>query len=261
MRAVGPWRKEHRIGRANLAAAFPQMTRAEIEAILSGVWDNLGRVAAEYLYLDRFTTLDPARPGPFDIVYDQPTHDLFHKLRLDDKPALVFSAHLANWELPSCVAAAFDLEAHVLYRRPNVSAVDQAVREIRAGTMGTLLPAGFDAPLRLLRVLESGGHVALLVDQHFSRGVEVTFFGRRCKVNPLLARLAGQIECPIHGVRVVRLPPLDRFHVELTDALAPVRNAEGGVDVAGTMQMITAVIEGWVREHPEQWLWVHHRWR
>ena len=132
---------------------------------------------------------------------------------------------------------------------------------MRSETMGMLVPAGFDAPLRLLRVLEAGGRVGMLVDQHFGRGVDVTFFGRRCKVNPLLARLAAQIECPIHGVRVIRLPELDRFQVHLTEELKPARDADGKIDVAGTMQVITSVIEGWVREHPEQWLWVHRRWR
>ncbi len=140
---------------------------------------------------------DPARPGPGDIIYDQQSYDRFHRLRLDNKPALVFAAHLANWELPSYVAAAFKLDAHVLYRRPNVGPIAEAVARCGSETMGTLVPAGFDAPLRLLRVLEAGGHVGMLVDQHFRRGVDVTFFGRRCKVNPLLARLAAQIECPI----------------------------------------------------------------
>jgi KDO2-lipid IV(A) lauroyltransferase len=88
----------------------------------------------------------------------------------------------------------------------------------------------------------------------------VTFFGRRTKASPLIARLARHVDCPLHGVRVVRLPG-NRFRGEITDALVAPRDAGGQIDVAGTMQMITSVIEGWVREYPEQWLWVHRRWR
>ena len=87
--------------------------------------------------------------------------------------------------------------------------------------MGTLVPTGLDAPLKLARVLEAGGHVAMLVDQHYVNGVDVTFFGRRCKANPFIARLARHIECPIHGTRVVRLPDRHRFRVELTEAIEP----------------------------------------
>ena len=63
-----------------------------------------------------------------------------------------------------------------------------------------------------------------------------------------------------HGTRVVRLPH-NRFRVDLTAPVTPVRDADGRIDIAGTMQAITDVVESWVREHPEQWLWVHKRWR
>jgi KDO2-lipid IV(A) lauroyltransferase len=260
-RTAGPWLKEHRIGRENLAAAFPEKSPAEIDAILAGVWDNLGRVAAEFAHIDRLHILDVERPGPEDIVYDQRAYDIFHRLRLDNKPALIFTAHLANWELAAYVAAAYKLHMHVLYRRPNIGAVDHAVRTARTGTMGTLVATGLDAPVRLVRVLEEGGHVAMLVDQHYVRGVDVTFFGRRCKANPLLAQLARLVECPIHGARIVRLPGLDRFRIDVTEEIAPVRDAAGRIDVKATTQAITSVVEDWVREHPEQWLWVHRRWR
>jgi KDO2-lipid IV(A) lauroyltransferase len=127
--------------------------------------------------------------------------------------------------------------------------------------MGSLVPTGLDAPFKLLRVLEAGGHVAMLVDQHYVNGVDVTFFGRRCKANPFIARLARHVECPIHGTRIIRLPDRQRFRVDLSEAIEPRRDEAGKVDIAGTMQAITSVVEGWIREHPEQWLWVHRRWR
>jgi KDO2-lipid IV(A) lauroyltransferase len=64
----------------------------------------------------------------------------------------------------------------------------------------------------------------------------------------------------VHGVRVIRLPQ-GRFRLELTKALNLPRDAEGRIDIAGTMQTVTNIIEGWVRERPEQWLWLHRRWR
>jgi KDO2-lipid IV(A) lauroyltransferase len=128
--------------------------------------------------------------------------------------------------------------------------------------MGTLVATGLDAPVKLGRMLEANRHVAMLADQHFVKGVEVTFFGRSCRANPLIAQLARHVDCPIHGARVVRRPDdRNRFYIEMTQAVAPVRDAQGQVDVQGTMQAITTVIEGWVREHPEQWLWLHRRWR
>jgi KDO2-lipid IV(A) lauroyltransferase len=116
------------------------------------------------------------------------------------------------------------------------------------------------APFQLAEALQRGSHVAMLVDQYTTRGVPVTFFGRRTRANDLIARLARNIECPIHGIRVVRHPG-NRFQLKVTEAIDVPRDAEGKVDVERTMQVITDVVEGWVREHPEQWLWLHRRWR
>jgi Kdo2-lipid IVA lauroyltransferase/acyltransferase len=261
MRRLGPRLKEHKLGRANLAAAFPEKSPAEIEAILDGVWDNLGRVAAEFAHIDRLRMFEPDPQDEGDILYSIPVYDRFRHLRDDGKPALVFASHLANWELPALVASRYRLETTVLYRRPNIGAISDAIIELRKGSMGDLVPTGLDAPMQLVRVLEAGGHVAMLVDQHYVNGVDVTFFGRRCKANPFIARLARHVECPIHGTRIIRLPDKHRFRVDLTEAIEPARDASGKVDVAGTMQVITSVVEGWIREHPEQWLWVHRRWR
>jgi Kdo2-lipid IVA lauroyltransferase/acyltransferase len=259
-RSIGPLLREQRIGRANLTAAFPEKSPEEIETILAGVWDNLGRLGAEFAHIDHIWEHDPARPEDSRIEIQQRTHELFAQLRLDGKPALIFTAHLGNWEMPAVAAVEHGLDAAILFRRPNSASANRIIEELRGGKMGTLIPAGRDAPLRLADALQKGQHVAILVDQWFTNGVDVTFFGRKTKVNPTLARLLRQIECPIHGVRIIRLPN-HRFRAELSEEVPPVRDASGQIDVQGTMQAITSVIEGWVREYPDQWLWLHRRWR
>ena len=257
-RTIGPRLREHKLGRANLTAAFPDKTPAEIEEILLGVWDNLGRVGAEFAHLDRLLVGDPFNLPYF--AFDPVMAERYDRIRDGGKPALVFAAHLANWELPAIVAHAWGVDALTLYRRPNVGAVADAVIAIREGSMGTLVPTDMDAPIRLARALEANRVVGMLVDQYYVKGVDVTFFGRRCRTNPLLATLARHVDCPIHGARIVRLPG-GRFRGEVTEAIPPVRDADGKIDVRGTMQAVTTVIEGWIREHPEQWLWLHRRWR
>jgi KDO2-lipid IV(A) lauroyltransferase len=260
MRRIGPFLPEHKVGRANLAAAYPEKSPAEIEAILHGVWDNLGRASAEYAHLDRLWDHDPEHLGAGRIDISLQSHNQFMALRDDGKPALLFAAHLANWELPALAARRHGLDSAIVYRMPNVASVAAAVRETRAGAMGTLIPTGLGAPSAVAAALERGVHVGMLVDQFFDHGVEVTFFGRRCKANPMLARLARHYECPIHGARSIRLPD-QRFRIELSGPVTPPRDSDGRIDVQGTMQAITSVVEGWVREHPEQWLWLHRRWR
>src|SRR6201994_3726911 len=259
-RTIGPLLREHKIGRANLVAAFPEKSPEEIETILRGVWENLGRGAAEFAHIDHVWDHVEAQPELGHIEVPQRTNQLFHQLRLDGKPALVFTAHLGNWEMPALAAVNHGLDAALLYRRPNIASADRIIQEMRQVKMGTLIPAGRDAPLRLAEALQKGQHVGLLVDQYLTNGVEVTFFGRKTRANPLLARLLRQIECPVHGVRIIRLPG-NRFRGELSEEVKPVRDAAGQIDIQGTMQAITSVIEGWIREYPDQWLWLHRRWR
>ena len=260
-RFIGRRLREDRIGRENLKAAFPEKSPEEIETILAGVWDNLGRIGAEFAHLDHIWDYDADHPEKASrIEFGARTKKLFDELRDDGKPAIIFASHLGNWEIPALGAVAHGLDCAILFRRPNIESVDRVIERIRSVKMGTLVPAGRDAPFKLGQALQNGQHVAMLVDQWFGNGVEVSFFGRKTRANPTLARLLRQVECPIHGVRVIRLPGF-RFRAELTEEIPPVRDAAGQIDIAGTMQAVTDVIEGWVREYPDQWLWLHRRWR
>ncbi|GJD63607.1 Lipid A biosynthesis lauroyltransferase [Methylobacterium frigidaeris] len=257
-RAIGPRLPSHRTALKNLRQSFPEAREAEIAAIALGSWDNLGRTGAEYAHLAEIFDYDPEAATPGRIEVEGIEH--FFALRDDGKPGLIFSAHLGNWELPAICAARFGLEASAVFRPPNSPAAAQLVQEVRRATMGGLTAAGPGAAFAMQGVVERGGHLGMLVDQHFTRGVVVDFLGHPALVNPLLGKLARHYDCPVHGVRVIRLPG-DRFRLELTPALDLKRDAGGAIDVQGAMQAMTDVIAGWVREYPEQWLWMHRRWR
>ena len=261
MRKAGPLLKEHRIGREQLRAAFPEKSDAEIERVLGDVWDNLGRIAIEFAHLDEFCVEGFARQSKDVITYPPESRERYDWIMNSGKAAIGFAGHLANWELPGIGAKLIGVKSAVLYRRPNIGAVNDVIVKLREPLMGELIPTGLDAPIRLARLLQSGVHVGMLADQHYSKGVEVTFFGRPCLANPLIAMLARQTELPIYGMRVVRKPSGNNFWGEISPPVEPVRDAGGRVEIKGTMQAVTSVIERWIREYPEQWLWLHRRWR
>jgi KDO2-lipid IV(A) lauroyltransferase len=261
MRKIGPLFKEHRIGRAQLHAAFPEKSDAEIEKILGGVWDNVGRMVIEFAHLDEFSVEGFGTPTADVITYPPESKERYDRIMNSGQATIGFAAHLANWELPGVGAKLIGAKSAVLYRRPNIGAISDVVIKLRAPLMGELIPTGLDAPVRLARLLQAGVHVGMLADQHYTKGVEVIFFGRKCRANPLVAMLARQTELPIYGMRVVRKPDGNSFWGEVSAPIEPARGADGRIDIAGTTQAITSVIEGWVRQHPEQWLWLHRRWR
>src|ERR1700742_4345533 len=112
-RGIAPLLREQRIGRANLTAAFPEKSPEEIETILMGVWNNLGRVGAEFAHMDHVWDYDRVHSERSRIELSQRTVELFDQIRDDDKPALLFAAHLANWELPALAGVAHGLDSAI----------------------------------------------------------------------------------------------------------------------------------------------------
>lgn len=249
-----------RIGRINLKAAFPEKSDEDIERIFDGVLDNLGRVGGEFVHLEKLYDFDPEKPNTGRIEISPETEALFVKLRDDGKPAIIFSAHLGNWELGAVAAAAHNLDTAIVFRPPNSRAFEKLFEKTRSSVMRGLIRSERQSSFAMMAALEQGRHLGVLIDQYFERGVPVTFFGRQTVANPLAARLARNVDCPVHGARVIRLPE-GRFRLELTDEIALPRDAEGKIDVPRATQAMTSVVEGWIREHPEQWLWLHRRWR
>lgn len=260
MRRLGPQLRGNEVARAQLAMALPDKNAEEREQIIAGMWDNLGRVAAEYPHFDKLWDYDWATKTPGRITMDEESVGALTRLREEGRGALMFAAHLANWEIPALAAPAIGREIALVFRAPRNAAFAAALTKAREGEVAAVIPAGADTQFRIREYLRRKWMVGLLIDQHSDRGIDVEFFGRTCKVNPMIARFARLFDCPIYGARAIRLEG-SRFRFELRDPLTLPRDAEGKIDIAGTMQLITTTIEGWVREHPEQWLWIHRRWR
>lgn len=256
---VAPLIPENRLGAANLAAAFPEKSEAERKRILRGVWDNLARTTIEFTFLD-------------EILADFQIHRLdrgtvtasglehFLRIREDGKPGLIFAAHLANWEIPAVIAQRFGLDLTILFRMPKNSIVAADLMARRNELMGSLVPSQRGTTLEIAGVLSQGGHVGMLVDQRRQTSPAFPFFGRPATTSTLFATLARQYDCPVHGVRAIRLPG-GRFHVELTPPIDLPRDEDGLIDVNKATETINGIIEGWIREYPEQWLWLHDRWK
>jgi Kdo2-lipid IVA lauroyltransferase/acyltransferase len=257
-RLIAPFVPESKLALANIGAAFPEKSVAERKAILADMWTGLGHTAVEYVFLDQLVDFDPEHPGDGRLEVVGIEH--FEALRDDGKPGIIFSAHLANWEILAVVAAQFGLPLLSLFRAPRNSRIAQDLMEQREQLMGRLVSSGRGATFEVGASLDRGEHLGILTDQHHGAGPRVPFFGRTVAANPLVARLARHYECPVHGARSIRLPD-GRFHVELTPPIVMPRDAEGLIDVQGGTAAVMAVVEGWVREHPEQWLWLHNRWR
>ena len=256
-RWMGPKIWRHKVVMDNLAIAFPDKSPEERKQLASDSWAQTARTLLEYIYLDEILDVDEnhLESERIEIV----NAEQFIKLRDDGLPAILFTGHIANFELLPLIAARFGLNVRSLFRQPNNKYAASHVADARKEFGDNLVASGAGASFQLMSALEKGDHVGLLVDQKFRRGIMVPFFGREAPTNTLLAKLARRYDCPVHGARSIRLPG-GRFRLEITDELQLPRDENGDVDIRGTTELVTRMVEDWVREYPEQWLWMHRRW-
>jgi KDO2-lipid IV(A) lauroyltransferase len=259
LRAFGPLTAEHKTGLANLAAVYPEMPARERRRILARVWDNLGRATVEYAFMsDLVDAFDEARPSGGLIEHVGIEHA--YAVRDSGKPAVVFGAHLGNWELTAAIGRKINFPITALYRAPSNPYIAAEMERRRNEFIDKLVVSSRGAAMQVANAMRSGKHVGIVVDQRIKEGVPISFMGRQALANPIVGVLARLFECPVIGAVATRLPD-GRYRVEVTPPLELPRDAKGRVDADAVNRAVHATVERWIRENPDQWLWLHDRWR
>ena len=253
--------KRHRRALDNLAIAFPDMPAKERRRICTAHWENLGRVMAETMQIDRLIQ-DPAR---IRIVTDT----LFARYKNKLGAAVGVSLHMGNWEL----AVWPMLEANAIpggvYRSVNNPYVDQYLRYQRKD----LFPGGLfgrgkvegdhgddQKTARLLNdFVRRGGRLGLVCDLYDRTGLPVPFFGKDARTQAIAAMIARRVGSRIWMSCCRRVGKESRFEIEIKELRVP-RTKNQSEDVRWIMVEMQKQFEAWIRETPEQWMWSNRRW-
>lgn len=242
--------KLRRVGRENLAAAFPEKPARERERILSGVFDSIARLL---VVLARFPRLNPSNISQW-IRYEGYEH--FVRARERGKGVLFATAHFGNWELSAFAHALLARPMFVVVRPLDNPAIDAAVTRYRTHS-GNQLITKKDFARSILKALAANEAVGILIDQ--DAGLEgstfIRFFGRPASAGTGFARLAAR-----SGAAVIPGYALwsqeERRYVLRFDA--PI---EMSGDAELDTQRIHRHLEAVIRQYPDQWLWIHRRWK
>lgn len=251
-RTVGPRTGASKRARINLRRAMPELDESRIENIVRGMWENLGRVLAEYPHLGEFEVYNPN--GRVEAVGYTPKD-------YPPKPGqtyLFWSGHYGNWEIATLGATQAGLKAAAIYRAANNPIVDRLIRRARSVLGGELIPKGATGR-RAIAALHKGAHLCLLIDQKMNTGIPVPFFGRDAMTEKVLARLALRYDCVIIPARVERISGA-KFRMTCYPPMEIRRTGDDDADALHLMTQINARLEEWIRQRPEQWFWLHRRW-
>jgi len=252
-RSIGPRIGASKRAVVNLRRAMPELGDADIRRIVRGMWDNLGRVVAEYPHLQEVKIYSAGGRVALDGVAE------FLASRARDRTYIFFSAHLGNWEIATLAATEAGFEVAQIYRAANNPFIDRMIHEVRSQTGSELIPKGAVAARRAVAAIQEGRHLALLVDQKMNEGIAVPFFGRDAMTAPALARLARRYDCIVVPVHVERLGGA-HFRLICEPPLPVPKTDDAHADVLALMTAVNATIERWIRARPEQWFWLHRRW-
>ena len=252
-RTIGPNLGISKRARENLRLAMPEFRPEARERIVRGMWDNLGRVIAEYPHLGKFRLF--AKNGRIEVIDGAKVLSA----RVPDRRYLFFSAHCGNWEIMARALTQTGFDVAGIYRAPNNPIIDRLLVWLRGRGGGELIPKGAVAARAAFAALRSGRELGMLIDQKMNDGIPVPFFGRDAMTAPALAHLALRYDGIVVPVRIVRLKGA-HFRIISEPALELPRSGDEAADRLELMTRVNAVVERWVREHPEQWLWVHRRW-
>lgn len=251
-RALGPLLPPSRVADANLRRAMPELGDSERRAIIRDVWENIGRTVGEMPHVVDFG-LTPTGPG-WEL---EGVENLVH---LEGR-AVLFSAHIGNWEMMPRSAIVHGVPFASFYRAADNKAVDALIVGMRMRAAGGMpqLAKGAAGARAALNHLRGGGRVGLLADQKMNDGIAAPFFGRDAMTASAPASLALRFDCPLVPGHCTRVGPA-RFRIRLEAPLPRPATGDHARDVAELTVAMNATIERWVRETPGQWLWLHRRW-
>ena len=245
---------------SNLSLAMPELQPRERAGIIAGVWQNLGRTVAELPHLEAFVlTNEEPGSGQIQVVGSEKLTQYLAAGENKGQAALLFGAHLANWELMNAVTARLGHPIHVVYRAANNPLIDAWLWRIRESSALSALAKGRTAARGIFAALKRGEPVGMLVDQKMNDGIAVPFFGQPAMTAPALAQLALRQDLAVLPVHCERLAGAS-FRVTFMEPLSYRKSGDHSIDVTAMMGQVNEMLEDWIRERPEQWLWLHHRW-
>jgi KDO2-lipid IV(A) lauroyltransferase len=243
-------------GRRNLQLAFPEMPEKERKLLLRGCFENLGRL------LGVFSQFATANTQTLRSIVDCEGLEHLDAARESGRGVILFTGHVGAWELSSFALSLFDYPLSFLVRRIDNPKIEKLVDE-RRERLGNRTIDKRSAAREMLQIVHSGGTLGILVDLNTldREGIFVDFFGVPASTTFMLAKLALRTDALVLPVFAPWDRERQRFLLKIDEPLSIERSGNDEDEVRRLTQQFTGVVEKYVRRYPEQWLWIHRRWK
>ena len=245
-----------KVGMRNLEIALPELPKAQRRKIIRKVFAGLGRQLAEFCRFPKYTLKNISEV----IIYDGIEN--FEAARARGKGVLFLTSHLGGWEISSFMHSLHGHAMHIVARSLDNPYVDRLVTKYRT-LHGNQIFDKDDYARGLLGALRNGETVGILMDTNMTppQGIFADFFGTPACTASGLARVALKTDAAVLPGFAIWDWNLRKYRLHMAPALELIRSGDNEADIAANTALFNRVIESFVRKYPEQWLWVHRRWK
>ena len=251
---LAPWTKWHQRAKANLQLAMPELTRTEQKRILQAMWVNLGRNIGEYPYI-RTMAKGEAKGAKIEFSGG----DAMHEMR--QYGGFVICGHFANWEMLGIAFAQHQIPVSVIYRPFNNPLANRVLNR-RAQIAEHAFPKGAPSARAIVEAPRKKRILIINADQKLREGKMIAFFGREVPTPVSYIKAALKHNFPIYMARIKRgKGSTCSVEIERLDYASIVKANPNKDPIIAIATAINAIFESWVRDCPEQWLWLHRRWQ
>lgn len=254
---IGKRNPAHRVAYGNISRALPELSEAQRCQLLDKVWMNLGRVLGEFFHIATMRKSGIEKIVDTDSETDQVIEEMI-AWQKSGKGGVVTSAHFGNWEVALRYFNDRGVKVKALYRPLSNPYVDWLVTRVRRGSN---IAKGRDGNKEIIKEVKKGTFVVILADQKVTGGVPVKFFHKEAYTTESIAKIALKYDIKLIIAKAVRVESGFKFNFSARE-IDKSEVAEKGEDKNIELtKIVTNKIEGWVRDCPEQWFWVHDRWK
>lgn len=245
-----------RTGLRNLELAFPDLDQSERGRLLRGCFENLGRL------LGVFSQFATAETQQLQSMIKCEGLEHLDSARASGRGVILFTGHVGAWELSSFALSLFGYPLSFLVRRIDNPKIETLVDD-RRERLGNRTIDKRSAAREMLQMMQSGGTLGILVDLNTldREGIFVDFFCVPASTTFMLAKLALRTDALVLPVFAPWDPQSRRFLLKVGEPLTVERSGNDEDDVRLLTQLFTGVVEEYVRRYPDQWLWIHRRWK
>ena len=244
------------VGMRNLEMVFPEKSLNERRRILLGVFTSLGRQLAELCQFPRYT----AQNVDDVVVYDGLEN--YERAYARGKGVLFLTAHFGGWELSAFAHSLHGHWLHVVMRPMDNPYLDRLLQSYRTMHGNKVVPKD-DFVRGLLAAMKAREVVGMLIDTNMvpGQGIFVDFFGVPASTASGMARIALRTDATVVPTFTIWDEKLRKYRLRFDPAVELIRTGQVEADIQANTQQFTKIVEDYVRRYPEQWLWVHRRWK